>query len=209
MTHGHIVEIPCIFNARFYHEVYKIVTCNIFNVFACVAHRNTEQTAVLFEKLHRFHRIFVCAFAASEVVALLRALNAQRKRKITHASDLLAEIVIDKRAVGVRHERTIGKFLAELDNVCFSYEGFTAREHVKMRSELPALRNDRFHFVVREILTVAVFRRPAALAFEVACACRIKQNDPRNVTVIFFAVRSYGFRSEISGIYAERQKHML
>ena len=61
-------------------------------------------------------------------------------------------------------------------------------EEAGVGAELLGLGQHTIHFFKGEILVVAVFRRPAALAAHVACARRIHQDKPGNVAAILFGV---------------------
>ena len=71
-----------------------------------------------------------------------------------------------------------------------------------------ALVYDIVELIKGEALLVAVFRAPAALALAVAGACRVEQNDPRNIAVIFFAVCANGLCAVDSRAKSESEHHV-
>ena len=56
---------------------------------------------------------------------------------------------------------------------------------------------------------MAVFRRPAALAFEVAGTGWVEQNDPGDIALVFFTILAHGFCAVVGGVKSEREKHFF
>ena len=98
--------------------------------------------------------------------------------------------------------------LAELDEVFLSQQRLAAREHIEMGAHGDALVYDIVELIKGEALLVAVFRAPAALALAVAGACRVEQNDPRNIAVIFFAVCAHCLCAVDRRAESQRESHV-
>ena len=133
------------------------------------------------------HTTVVDAFAAAEIGGLLVAFHRKRRHEVLHALQVVAEFLIDKRAVGEAEEGAFGMRLAELDQVVFAHQGLAARVDVHVGAQLFALADDVVDVFVGEVETVTVVGRPAALAVQVAGARGVEQDGPRDVAVVLLA----------------------
>ena len=78
---------------------------------------------------------------------------------------------------------------AQVDEVVLADERLAAGVDVDVGSQLDALVDDGVDFLVGEVLLVAVFRRPASGAAQVAGARRVEQDGPGDVAVVLVAHR--------------------
>ena len=78
-----------------------------------------------------------------------------------------------------------------------------------MRPQLGALVDYAAHLVERQIGAVAVFGGPAALAVQVAGARRVKEDNERDVALVFLSVCSYCLGAVDSRAEAESEQHIL
>ena len=76
---------------------------------------------------------------------------------------------------------------AQGDDVLFAHERLSAGVDVDVDAQLFALFDDGVDVVERKVELVAVLRRPAAGAVEVAGARRVEQDGPGDVALVFFA----------------------
>ena len=207
-TDGHIVEIPSEANALGDHQIDEFIRGDCVDIRAGVAHGDAEQAALALEQIHRLHDMVVAALAASCVIAVFRALDADGERDISDSLHLFAELLVNEVGVRIGEERAVRMKLAELDEVFLPQERLAAGEHIEMGAHCDALVDNAVELIKSEALLVAVFRTPAALALAVARACRVEENDPRNIAVIFFAVCANGLCAVDSRAQSESEHHV-
>ena len=114
----------------------------------------------------------------------LVALQRDREHDVPKPRDLPAELLVDEARVGEDVELAVPMCLGEAKHVTLAHQRLPARQHVEMAAELRALGHETVHVLVRQVEQVAVIRCPAANAVLVACACRVKKDDPRDVAVV-------------------------
>lgn len=124
---GHIVEIPSEANALGNHQIDEFIRGDCVDICAGVAHGDTEQAALALEQIHRLHDMVVAALAASCVIAVFRALDADGERNISDSLHLFAELLVDEVGVRIGEERAVRMKLAELDEVFLSSEAARRR----------------------------------------------------------------------------------
>ena len=150
----------------------------------------------------------IAALAASCVIAVFRALDADGERDISDSFHLFAELLVDEVGIRIGEERAVRMKLAELNKVFLPQKRLAAGEHIEMGAHCDALVDNAVELIKSEALLMAVFRTPAALAFAVARACRVEENDPRNIAVIFFAVCANGLCAVDSRAQSESEHHI-
>jgi len=77
---------------------------------------------------------------------------------------------------------------ADLDEVFLAYQRFAAGVDIEVHTHFLALGDDGVDFVKAQVQLVAILRRPAAGAVQVARGGGIQQDDPRDVAVVLPAV---------------------
>ena len=82
-------------------------------------------------------------------------------------------------------EGNVAVLFAKPDDVFFAHQGLAAGKEARVRAERLSLCERLVHFLERQALLVAVFRRPAAGAVHVARGGRVHQNEPRDVDIVF------------------------
>ena len=181
---GHVGEDPAEKRALFNHPVEVFFRSNRFGVLRCVAGRDAVRKPVLLEQRHGLCDFVVGAFAAARVGGFLRAFGAYRRNEVLHANHILAEFLVDQGCVGEAEKRAIGMLFAKSDKILFANERLAPCVDVDVDAELFALFYNRIDVVEAEIELMAVFRRPASRAAEVAGACRIEEDGPGDVALI-------------------------
>ena len=184
----HIVEIPDEARAEAADEVDIRIGGDGINVRAGVAGGNAERQMLGLKQLHGVGRLFKHAVAAAAVGRGLEALEADGRNEVLHAEHFVGKFLVDERAVGEGEELAVGVLVADGDQILLANERLAAGVDVHVYAELLALRDDGINLVKRQIQPVAVFRRPAAGAVQVAGGGRIQQDRPRDVAVVLLAV---------------------
>ena len=140
------------------------------------------------QQLHGAGRLFKHAVAAAAVGRGLEALQADGRDEVLHTEHLIGKFFVDERAVGEGEELAVGMLVADGDQILLANERLAAGVDVHVHAQFLALRDDRIDLVKRQVQAVAVFRRPAAGAVQVAGGSRVEQDRPRNVAAILLAV---------------------
>ena len=182
---GHIVEVPRKDAALGDEKIQKFVARDDLVVSARVADGNAERDTVAAHEVHGGKRPLEVSVSAAAVVCFLEALDAHGDKEVSDAEHFLAELVVDQRAVRKGVEGNIAVLFAKPDDVFFAHQGLTAGKQARVRAERLSLCERLVHFLEREALFVAVFRRPAARAVHVARGGRVHQNKPRDVDIVF------------------------
>ena len=182
---GHIVEVPRKDTALGDEKIQKFVARDDLVVSARVADGNAERDTVAAHEVHGGKRPLEVSVSATAVVCFLEALDAHGDKEVSDAEHLLAELVVDQRAVREGVEGNIAVLFAKPDDVFFAHQGLAAGKQARVRAERLGLGERLVHFLEREALLVAVFRRPAAGTVHVARGGRVHQNEPRDVDIVF------------------------
>ncbi len=98
-ANGHIVEIPGKFSAHLNFHIVKFIARNRFVVLARVANGGAEEAFVFLKNAHCLHNLIVNALAAACVRGFLGALNGKRQRQIARLFHILAEFIVNQRAI--------------------------------------------------------------------------------------------------------------
>ena len=78
-------------------------------------------------------------------------------------------------------------FSAEFDDIFLSYHRFSTCHHIEVDTEFFTLCYDGIHIIKGKIQLVSVFCCPASCTMQVTCTGRIHQNDPRDITFMYFS----------------------
>ena len=86
---------------------------------------------------------------------------------------------------------------------------FTTRHEIQVSAELLALGDDLVHVLEGQVVLMAVGAGPAALAMHVAGGGRVKQDQPRDIAVIFLSVLADHFCTAEKRLIAKVEKGHL
>lgn len=139
------------------------------------------------QQIHGGLHLGVGTLASTSVGGGLIALGRDCRDEVLDADHLLAELLVDERGVGEAQERAIRMGLAEPDEVVLSHQRLTARVDVDVNTEFLALADDGVDLVVAQVELVAILRRPATRAVQVASARGIEQDGPGDVAAVLLA----------------------
>ena len=185
---GHIVEVPREVAALGDEQIKELVARDDPVVLTRVADGHAERNAVFVHEVHRGERLFKMSRAAAAVVGVLKALDADRDDEVAHALELVAERLVDERAVGESVEGDVAVLFAQAEDVRLAHERLAAGEETGVGAERCALGQHAVHLLEGQVLLVAVLRRPAARAAHIAGARRVHEDDPRDIAVILLGV---------------------
>ena len=132
--------------------------------------------------------LLIGAVAPAAVGGLLKALDADGGHEVAHFQHLVGKGLVDQGAVGEGQEHAVVVLAADLDEVFFAHQRFAARVDVEVHAHFLALSDDGVDLVKAQVQLVAVLRRPAAGAVQVARGGGIQQDDPGDVAVVLLAV---------------------
>ena len=183
----HVGEEPAEQNALADHPVIESLGADLVDILAGVAAGNTKRQLVVAQDLHRVADLLENALAAACIGALFVALDADGRDKVAHAQHILGELVVDQRAIGEAQEHTVGVVLADLNDVILAHERLAAGVNIHIRAHGRTLVDDVVDLIKAQVELVAVGRRPAARAVQVAAGSRIQQDCPRHIAAILFA----------------------
>ncbi len=169
-------------------KVEVFVAADQLGVFPRIAQGSAERQFPFPEDLHGPHHGLVGAFAAAEIGVLFIAFNADGRDEVFHAQHVVRKFFVDQGAVREGEEGAVVVLLAQADDVVLANERLPARKDVHVAAQLFPLADDIVQLVVGEVELVAVFRRPASRAVQVAGGGGVHQNGPRHVAVVFFGI---------------------
>ncbi len=132
--------------------------------------------------------LLIGAVAPAAVGGLLKALDADGGHEVAHFQHLVGKGLVDQGAVGEGQEHAVVVLAADLDEVFLAYQRFAAGVDVEVYAHFLALSDDGVDLVKAQVQLVAVLRRPAAGAVQVARGGGVQQDDPRDVAVVLLAV---------------------
>ena len=132
------------------------------------------------------HNLLINAFSTAAVVDFLISFQTDGQGQIAYTLHLLAELIIYKCSVCKCMEYTVVVFLAQADNIFLSHERLSACQHIKINSKFFSLCDHTIHIFKRKIQKMSVLCCPASGTFQITCAGWVHQDQPWNVTLIFF-----------------------
>ena len=187
VAHGHVVEEPDKVRAQINDLVVELLAGDVLIVDAGIAGGDAEGQAMALQQGHRVRDLLIHALAAAAVVGLFEALQADGGDEVLHPQHILAELLVDEGGVGEGQERGVAVLLAQGDDVLLAHQGLAAGVNVQIDAKLLALGDDGVDLVKGQIELIAVLRRPAAGAVQVAGRGGVQQDGPGDVAVVFLA----------------------
>ena len=97
---------------------------------------------------------------------------------------LVGKRFVDERTIGEAQKDAVAVFFAQANQVGLADQRLSAGVDVHIHAQLFALADDAVYLVEGQVQPVAVFRRPAAGAMEVAGGGGGQKNGPRDVALI-------------------------
>ena len=128
------------------------------------------------------------ALSAPVIRGIFTAFNGDRGHKVLYPQHFFGKGFINERSVGKGKESCFRMTFAQGDDILLPHQWFTAGINEEVAAELLSLSNHTVQLFQCQIQFIAILRRPAAGAVQIAGAGRIKQNRPRNVAVVFLPV---------------------
>ena len=183
-AHRHVGEEPGEQRALGDEVVEILLAADDVHVLAGVAAGRAEGQTPAFEDLHGPGHGLIGALAPAEVGFLLEALHADGRDKVLYPQHVVGKGLVDERGVGEGQEHAVRVGLAEADDVILADQRLTAGIDVHEGAHGGALPDDRVQGVVVHVQLVAVLRRPAAGAVEVAGGGGVHQDGPRHVAAV-------------------------
>ena len=187
LANGHVGKDPGEEDALADEPVVILLGADRLGVLTRIANRDAEGHATRFEQVHGLVDRLVDPLATTGIGGLLAALCRDDRHEVLHTGDLLDELLVDERGVGEAEKSGIRVRLAELDEVGLAHERLTARVDEDVRPELVCLVDDRVDVVIAQVELMAVLRRPATRAMQVAGARGVEQHGPGDVALVFLA----------------------
>ena len=94
-------------------------------------------------------------------------------------------------------------FFTETDQVFFADKRFTTSVNVHIYAKFFALSDNIVDFVISQIEFMTIFSSPTSSTVQITGRSRIKQNGPRNITIVFFTEFFFFRPSNQCGVYKE------
>ena len=132
------------------------------------------------------HNFLINAFSTAAVVDFLISFQTDGQGQITNPLHLLTELIIYKCSVCKCMEYTIVVFLAQADDIFLSHEWLSTCQHIEIDSKFFSLCDHTIHIFKRKVQKMSVLCCPASGTFQITCTGWIHQNQPWNITLIFF-----------------------
>ena len=178
------MEVPGELGPPFHQLVHKFLRADGVQVGAGVAAGGAEGQLVLLENLHGPAHLLEHAGSPAAVGGLLKALHADGGDEVFHPQHLLGKGLVDECGVGEAQKFAVAVLVAKGNEVVPAHHGLAAGVDVDIHPQLLALGDDAVDFVKGEIELVAVFRRPAAGAVEVAGGGGVQQDGPGDIAAV-------------------------
>ena len=183
-TNRHIGEQPCELCTHIDHGIKVFLAADDLHILAGVAAGDAEQQLAGLQTLHCLDDLLISTTAAAEVGCLLKTFNADGRDKILDPQHLVGKGIVDQRTVGEREERAVAVLLAKADQIGLAHQRFAAGIDVNIGPQFLALPDHIVQLFEGEVQLVAILRRPAAGAVEVAGRGGVHQDRPGNVALI-------------------------
>ena len=181
---GHIGEQPCEFCTHIDHGIEIFLAADDLDILAGVAAGNAKEQLALFQARHGLDDLAIGALATAEVGRFLKTLDADGGDEVLHAQHFVGKGIVDQRAVGEGEEGAVVVLFTQANQIGLAYQRLTAGVDINVGSQLFALADDAVQLFIAEVQFVAVFRRPAAGAAEIAGRGRIHQDRPGDVALV-------------------------
>ena len=205
VAHGHIVEVEAKVGTLVAQEPHEGVVGNSLNVLAGVADRGAKEDAVFLQQIHGMHHSGVVALTPACIVGLRGALDGQHKGDVAQTLHFLAEGLVDEGGVGVDGKLHVVVLFGQLQDVLLAHQRLAAGEHIQVHAQLLALGDDLVHVLKAQVVLVAVLAGPAAHAVHIAGGGRVKQDQPRDVALVFDTVFPDGLGAPEKSLVAQVQ----
>ena len=184
----HIVEVPRKDAALTDEQIEEFIAGDGLIILGSVANGNAEGDLVAVHQLHSGQRLLEVALAAAAVIGFLEALDGDGHKEIADPQQLLAEVIINKGAVGKGVECHIPVLFAQANDILFADERLAAGKEAGMGTQLLGLGEDSIHLLKGQALLMTVLCRPAAGAVHIAGGGGVHQNEPRNIAAVLFGI---------------------
>ena len=165
-------------------EVVVLVGGDVLDVVARIAGRDAKGHAVLSHEVHGANNLVERAVTAATVVGGLEALERHREHDVAQALAVVAELLVDERAVGEEAKDAVVVLLGKADDVLLAHQGLTAGHHEEVRAQRLGLGDQAIHVIEGEVEGVAVVGGPAADAVLVAGTRGVEDDDPGHVALV-------------------------
>ena len=186
LAHGHIVEVPLPQRAVLNDEVVVLVGGDVLDVVARIAGRDAKGHAVLSHEVHGANNLVERAVTAATVVGGLEALERHREHDVAQALAVVAELLVDERAVGEEAKDAVVVLLGKADDVLLAHTRGSPPVIMKkcVPSALASVTRSWSHVIEGEVEGVAVVGGPAADAVLVAGTRGVEDDDPGHVALV-------------------------
>ncbi len=188
IPYRHIVEVEAKTCAIVGDHVHKFVVCNSFNVITGIADRCAKKDAILFEQGHCIHYRLIMSIAAPCIICFRRALNREQKNYVAKPNNILAQRIVNKRRICINRKFYIVVLLCQANDISFTHQRLATGEHIQVNAKFLAFSDNLIHILKGEVIPVAVCASPAACTMHIACGCRVKQDEPRNVAAVHLPI---------------------
>ena len=184
VANRHIVEVPGELGPPFHQLVHKFLRADGIQVGAGVAAGGAEGQLPGLQDLHGPADLLEYALAPAAVGGLLEPLHADGGDEVLHPEHLTGKILVNEGGVGKAQEFTVLVLVAQGDQVVLAHQRLAAGVDVDVNPQLFALHDDIVDLVEAQVQTIAVLRRPAPGAVQIAGGGGIQQDGPGDVAAI-------------------------
>ena len=146
----------------------------------------------LFQQLHGLYDLLIDALAPAAVGGLLKApLQRDGGDEVFHPQHVVGKFLVDQGGVGEAQEDAVIVLVAQGNQVILAHHGLAAGVDIDVNAQILALGDDIVDLVKGQVELVAVLRRPAAHAVEVAGGGGVQQNGPGTLQLYFWRISSW------------------
>ena len=209
VAHGHVVEVPDEVGPHPDELVVVLLRGDGVVVRAGVAGGDAVEELPLMQQLHGVDHLPIGPLAPAAVGGGLVPLQGDGGHEVPHPQHLVSESLVDEGGVGEAEEDAVVVLLAEPDEVLLPYQGLAAGVDIHVDAHLLALADDIVDLVKAQVQLVAVLRRPAAGAVEIAGGGGVQQDGPGDVAVVLLAVGLLPVPADEVGVQEEVGRHGL
>ena len=140
----------------------------------------------LMENIHGPNHFVKHALAPAAVSGFRKALQGNGRHEVCEPQHIIGKCFVDQGTVGEAEEHAVIVLFAQLDDVGFAHQRLAACVYVHIYTHIFALADDVVDLIKAKIQLVAIFRRPAAGAVQIAGRGGVQQDRPGDVAVVFF-----------------------
>ena len=197
------MEVPDKISAPFHQLVHISLCADVFDIGAGVASGDAERQTIALKQIHGVNGSLICAIAPTGVRRFFKAFHTDNRHKILYFQHVLCKLFVDQSSVGKAHKDGVRMLFAELNQVFFPHQGFTAGVDIEVSAHFLTLANDIINFIIGQVQLVAVLRGPTSLAMKVAGRGGVQQDGPGHVAVVLGAVLVLLFPAGDAGVEEE------